>query len=114
VSFDRGGIYRFRLNPIEGSEQAGEARPCLVVQRQSLAKARTVIVVPLTTKPQRAHAPLNVYLAEGTAGLKREQWVKITQIRAVSTTRVVGGKMAQLNEKEFQPIRQALGMILDL
>ena len=114
MSFDRGGIYRFRLNPIEGSEQAGEARPCLVVQRQSLAKASTVIVLPLTTKPQRAQTPLNVYLPKGTAGLKREQWVKITQIRTLSAARVVGGKMAQLDEKEFQAIKDALGMILDL
>jgi mRNA-degrading endonuclease toxin of MazEF toxin-antitoxin module len=46
----RGAIHRVRLSPGEGHEQQGQARPCLVVHRESLRQVGTAIVIPLTTK----------------------------------------------------------------
>ncbi len=58
---NRGAIHRVRLFPTEGREQQGTARPCLIVQRQALAKVGTAIVIPLTTQKPSAGYPLTVY-----------------------------------------------------
>ena len=53
----RGAMHRVRLSPGEGHEQQGQARPCLVVHRESLRQVGTAIVIPLTTFPSPPNAP---------------------------------------------------------
>jgi mRNA interferase MazF len=50
VEYRRGQIYRVNLEPTQGSEQQGVARPCLILSITPLnAKLRQVGVVPLST-----------------------------------------------------------------
>jgi mRNA interferase MazF len=48
---DRGAIIRINLNPTQGREQTGEARPCLVLSHTKFNQARRgiVIVSPITS-----------------------------------------------------------------
>lgn len=52
----RGAIIRVNLNPTQGREQQGEARPCLVLSQTQFNQARAgiVIVSPITStiKPE--------------------------------------------------------------
>ena len=110
----RGEVYRVRLSPVEGREQRGEARPCVVVHRESLRNAGTAIILPLTTKKPRASFPLTVHLPAGTGGNERESWAKVTQIRVVAESRFTEPRMGQLSEEELAPIKEALRAVLDL
>jgi mRNA-degrading endonuclease toxin of MazEF toxin-antitoxin module len=53
---ERGALIRLNLNPTQGREQMGEARPCLVLSHTAFNQARNglVIVSPITNtvKPE--------------------------------------------------------------
>jgi mRNA-degrading endonuclease toxin of MazEF toxin-antitoxin module len=56
MKISRGEVIRINLNPTEGREQAGNARPCLVLSHAEYNAKREgiVVVTPLTStvKPQ--------------------------------------------------------------
>lgn len=56
MSIQRGEIIRVNLNPTQGREQAGNARPCLVISHTKYNASRQgiVIVMPITStiKPE--------------------------------------------------------------
>ncbi len=56
VNISRGEIIKINLNPTQGREQSGNARPCLVLShtKYNLARQGIVVVTPITStiKPQ--------------------------------------------------------------
>jgi mRNA interferase MazF len=67
MDFERGHIFRVNLEPTQGSEQQGTARPCVILSITPLnAKLRQVGVVPLSTSA-RALPP--VVVAVPSAGV---------------------------------------------
>ena len=53
MTIERGQIYRVNLDPTIGSEQKGNARPCVVLTLSAYNRQlRTVGVVPLTSSPR--------------------------------------------------------------
>ena len=85
MNIERGSIYRVNLDPTIGSEQQGNARPCVVLSLSAYnRKLRTVCVVPLTSSP-RALAPLIVPVP--SAG-KANSMALCHQIRTIDKTRV--------------------------
>lgn len=110
----RGAIHRVRLSPGQGHEQQGQARPCLVIHRESLRQVGTAIVIPLTTQRPRAGYPLTVHLPAGTGGNPVECWARITQIRTVSAIRCQTPALGQLSEDQLASIKAALIEVLDL
>jgi mRNA interferase MazF len=82
----RGEIRWADLNPVRGHEQAGQ-RPVLVLSHDVFnERSGTVIAVALTSQEPRAGYPLTLELA-GTR-LPRRSWVKISQVRTLSTERI--------------------------
>ena len=110
----RGAIHRVRLSPGEGHEQQGQARPCLVVHRESLRQVGTAIVIPLTTQRPRAGYPLTVHLPAGTGGNPVECWARITQIRTINATRCQEQAIGRLSEVELASVKAALIEVLDI
>lgn len=85
MNIERGSIYRVNLEPTIGSEQQGNARPCVVLSLSAYnRKLRTVCVVPLTSSP-RALAPLIVPVP--SAG-KADSMALCHQIRTIDKTRI--------------------------
>ena len=81
----RGDIYWADLNPVIGSEQGG-LRPVLILSHTVFnERSGTVIAVAITSQPQRAGYPLTIELVD--AKLPKKSWVKISQIRILSTLR---------------------------
>ncbi len=79
----RGDIYWADLDPTLGHEQAGR-RPVMVLSQDIFnERSGTVIAVALTSQPQKAGFPLSLELSVNT--LPKKSWVKVGQIRTLST-----------------------------
>lgn len=82
----RGDIFWADLNPTKGNEQAGH-RPVLIISHNVFnERSGTVIAMALTSQPQRAGFPLTLELER--KGLPKKSWIKISQIRTLSTQRI--------------------------
>jgi len=105
----RGEIYWADLNPVRGHEQSGR-RPVLVLSQDIFnEKSGTVIALALTTKAQRAGFPLTHELR--SAGFKERSWVKISQIRTLSTERL-GKRLSRVSDQEMAHIIEGLMEII--
>jgi mRNA interferase MazF len=83
----RGDIYWADLNPGRGHEQSG-LRPVVILSADIFnERSGTVIAMAITSQPQQAAFPLTLELPE-EAGLPKASWVKISQIRTLSTERL--------------------------
>jgi len=105
----RGEIYWADLDPTKGREQAGE-RPVLVLSHDIFnERSGTVIAMALTSAPQKAGFPLTLELADSS--LPKKSWVKISQIRTLSTERL-GKKITKLSAKELDLVIEGLNEII--
>ena len=109
----KGEVYIARLNPIQGSEQAG-IRPFVVVQRDELnAVLATVVEVPLTTNLKRASLPTSVFIPQGEGGLPKDSVAVCNQVRVVDKSRLVT-KLGTLSSGYMSQIDAALRYTLGL
>lgn len=105
----RGDIHWADLNPVIGSEQGG-LRPVLILSHNVFNdKSGTVIVVAITSQPQKAGYPLTMELVD--AELPKKSWVNISQIRILSTKRI-GKKIAKASDEELALIIDGLNEII--
>jgi len=105
----RGDIIWADLDPTLGHEQTGR-RPVLVLSREIFnERSGTVIAVALTSQQPRAGFPLTFELSG--IGLPKRSWVKIGQIRTLSTQRL-GRTFAKASKKELDAIVEGLNEIL--
>src|SRR5262249_25962721 len=94
----RGEIYRADLEPVRGHEQGGR-RPVLILSHDIFnARSGTVIVLAITSQPQRAGYPLTWKLPSGL--LPKESWVKLSQIRTLPTERL-GDRISRVAEDDL-------------
>ena len=101
----RGEIRWADLNPVRGHEQAGE-RPVLVLSHNVFnERSGTVIAVALTSQEPRAGYPLTLELE--AAKLPKRSWVKISQIRTLSTERV-GRRLGRASDEELAKVLNGL------
>lgn len=97
----RGGIYWADLDPVRGQEQSG-TRPVLILSHDVFnSRSGTVIAMAITSQPQRAGYPLTWKFPSGIP--PRESWVKITQIRTLSTERL-GRPIGRLEKEDLDQI----------
>ena len=105
----RGDIHWADLNPVIGSEQGG-FRPVLVLSHNIFNdRSGTVIAVAVTSQPQKAGFPLTLEIAD--AKLPKKSWVKISQVRTLSTERI-GKKLGSLSPEELVRIIDGLNEII--
>lgn len=105
----RGDIHWADLNPVVGSEQGG-LRPVLILSHNVFnERSGTVIAVAITSQPQKAGYPLTMELA--ASGLPKKSWVKISQIRVLSTKRI-GNKITKASDEELALIIDGLNEII--
>ncbi|MDP3791483.1 MAG: type II toxin-antitoxin system PemK/MazF family toxin [Candidatus Omnitrophota bacterium] len=113
MSIKRGDIFYVDLNPTKGSEQAGR-RPVLVIQNNvGNEAAPTVIIAPLTTKKFSKEYPTNVQIKKGTAGLKEDSTVLLSQIRTIDKDRIER-KVGSLSAEEILMVDEAIKVSLGL
>ena len=84
----RGDFHWADLDPTQGHEQGG-LRPVLVLSHEVFnERSGTVIAVVATSAPQHAGFPLTLPVPAGL--LPKPSWVKVSQIRTISITRLRG------------------------
>jgi mRNA interferase MazF len=97
------------LSPVRGHEQPGR-RPVLVLSHDVFNdRSGTVIAVALTSQEPRAAFPLT--LESKAAGLTKRSWIKISQIRTLSSERI-GQRIARASEEELARVIDGLNEIL--
>ncbi|MGH9425143.1 MAG: type II toxin-antitoxin system PemK/MazF family toxin [Terriglobia bacterium] len=105
----RGEIRWADLNPTVGHEQSGE-RPVLILSQDIFnQRSGTVIAMALTSQEQRASYPLTHELENSM--LPKRSWVKISQIRTLSTERI-GKRTGAVDPEEIAHIIEGLNEII--
>ncbi len=105
----RGEIRWADLDPTRGHEQAGH-RPVLVLSQEVFnTRSGTVIAVAITGQPQRAGFPLTLELQ--AADLPKRSWIKISQIRTLSTKRL-GKRITTVKPEELSSTVRGLNKII--
>ena len=105
----RGEIRWADLSSTRGHEQTG-LRPVLILSHNIFnERSGTVIVTAITSQPQKAGFPLT--LALKTGDLPKLSWVKISQIRTLSTERM-GRLIGRLSEEELAQVIEGLNEII--
>ena len=113
MSIKRGDIFYVDLNPVKGSEQAGR-RPVLIIQNDiGNEYAPTVIIAPLTTRQFSKEYPTNVFVCKGTANLKEDSAILLSQIRTIDKKRC-GRKVGTLPADLMEKVDEAIGISLGL
>jgi mRNA interferase MazF len=105
----RGNIYWANLDPTLGREQSGH-RPVLILSHDIFNKrSGTVIALAITSQEQKAGFPLTFELE--SKNLPKRSWVKISQIRTLSTERIEK-KLGQVSQEELDQIIEGLNEII--
>ena len=105
----RGDVVWADLNPVVGHEQAGR-RPVVVLSANVFnERSGTVIAMALTSQQQRAGFPLTIELKSLKLG--KPAWVKISQVRTLSTRRL-GRKLGRVDPEEIDRLVEGLNEII--
>jgi mRNA interferase MazF len=109
VAILRGEIRWADLDPARGHEQAGLRSVLILSQDIFNEHSGTAIVVAITSQPQKAGFPLTLELKTGE--LPRQSWIKINQIRTISTEKV-GKLMGKASSEVLTQIIEGLNEII--
>ena len=105
----RGEVRWANLQPTIGHEQAGR-RPVLILSEDVFnQRSGTVIGVALTSQSPAVGFPLTLELE--SSQLPKQSWVKISQIRTLSTKRI-GKKLGTVKLEELANVLDGLNEIL--
>ena len=105
----RGDVVWADLNPTIGHEQSGR-RPVLVLSNDVFNdRSGTVIAVAITSREPRAGYPLTLSLE--TEALPKLSWVKISQIRTLSTQRI-GDLITRITPENLEQVVAGLNEII--
>jgi len=85
----------------------------LVLQTDFLAHLSTIVVIPLSTKPNRASSATNIPIPRGEAGLSRDSVALCHQIRALDKTRLQR-KLGEVTAELLSEIEAAVAFLLSL
>ena len=110
----RGEVYDARLDPAEGSEQAG-IRPVIIVSRDAINIANQVVLaVPCTTyRPRKRIYPSQVLLRSPDGGLEHDSVALGEQVRTLAKTRFLRLR-GTLSSSSLTQLDRALLIALDL
>ncbi len=103
----RGDIYFADLDPVIGSEQGGR-RPVLIIQNDLGNRfSPTVIVLPLTSKLNKAPLPTHVPLLPPQGGIVRPSIILCEQVRTVEKSRLLR-YLGRLTKEKMALVAHAL------
>lgn len=81
-------------------------RPVLIISHDVFnERSGTVIALALTSQPQKVGLPLALKVE--SAHLPKTSWVKISQVRVLSTLRL-GKRVGRVSAEEMQQVIEAL------
>jgi len=106
----RGEVRWADLGPTKGREITGR-RPVLIISHDLFNdRSGTVIAMAITSQEPRAGFPLTFEL--NSKGLPKRSWVKISQIRTLSTDRI-GERITSTSPEELDRAVEGLNEIIE-
>src|SRR5437588_244172 len=103
----RGDVVRVRLDPVEGSEQAGE-RPALVLSPDIINEHCPVILVASLTSQKTARVyPYEVLVEPPEGGLRLRSKVLLMHLRSIDKRRLTG-RYGAVTENTMRRVEEAL------
>jgi mRNA interferase MazF len=94
-----------QIGATRGREQSGDS-PVLVLSHDVFnARSGTVIAVALTSQRPAAGFPLTLELTSGK--LPKQSWVKISQVRTLSSERI-GRRLGRVSPEELSAVVEGL------
>jgi len=110
----RGEVWRINLDPAIGSE-VRKARPCVIVNNNSVGILPLKIIVPLTEWNEGYAKAAWLIPIESTAanGLSKKSAADTFQVRSISEKRLIK-KLGDLSEEELAAITRGLAISLDI
>ena len=103
----RGDVVRVRLDPVVGSEQAGE-RPALVLSPDLINHHSPVILVAaLTSRKSDRIYPFEALVEPPEGGLRHRSKVLLMQLRAIDKRRVID-TMGRVSQGTMRRVDEAL------
>ena len=105
----RGDVWWANLDPVQGHEQGGR-RPVVVISEDVFnARSGTVIAMAITSQCPSAGFPLVLELT--SVRLPKPSWVKISQVRTLSVSRL-DRKAGEVSAAELDQLLEGLNEIL--
>ena len=110
----RGEVWEVNLDPTVGAE-IRKVRPCVIVNRDALARLPLRIIVPLTEwDPRFESAPWHIQIDPTEAnGLSKKSSVDTFQVRSISQQRLVR-QLGVISESDMSKINKGLVLSLAL
>ena len=109
----RGDVVRVRLDPTEGSEQAGE-RPALVLSPSVINRHSPIILIaPITSKKTERVFPFEALIEPNEGGLPMRSKVLLMQTRSLDKSRLTG-HYGRLSAETMLQVDQALKIAVGL
>lgn len=107
ITLKRGDIVRVRLDPAEGSEQAGE-RPALVISPDVINEHSPVVIIAAITsrKTERVY-PFEALIEPPEGGLNIRSKVMLMQLRSIDKRRIIG-RYGSIDENILQQVDDAI------
>jgi len=103
----RGDVVRVSLDPVQGSETAGE-RPALVISSAFInLHSPVVLVAALTSRKVEKVYPFEALLNPPEGGLKMPSKALLMQLRSVDKQRIIG-RMGKVAPASMDRINEAL------
>lgn len=109
----RGGVYLGKLNPAKTSE-IGKVRPVVVLTSQTLLDVTPLLVFicPLSSQSYPEYGSLHVQIG-ARDGLAVKSYALVEHCRAISISRLVFPRIAQLTTSEIEIILHRLNIMLE-
>lgn len=110
----RGGIYLARLDPAKGAE-VGKLRPVAVLSAEEVLEVNSplLFICPLSSRSESVFDALHVMLSP-REGLKVSSYALVEHCRAISRSRLLSQRIAQLTEQELATILHRLQRLVGL
>ena len=104
----RGEIRWAELDPTLGNEQQGTRQVLIISHDVFNERSGTVLAMAITSQPQRAGFPLTLPLGKLSG---KEAWLKISQVRVLSTQRL-GRKLGRATPEQLAQAIDGLNEIV--
>jgi mRNA interferase MazF len=107
----RGDVRWANLEPTVGRERVGQRSVVVLSADVFNERSGTVIAMALTSQEQRAGSPLTHELKRVKMKMKKRAWVKISQVRTLSTRRL-GRKIGRVFPEELDRLVEGLNEMI--
>ncbi len=114
IKFQKGQIWWFDPDPVQGREQGKKIRPGLIISGNQFNNSRAglVTIIPCTTQNKKIVS--HILLEEKNSGLKKKCYAVCEQIRTIDKNRLKRNPIGFVNDETMKQVHHWIITILDI